>query len=154
MTHICISKLTIIGSDNGLSPGRCQAIIWTNARILLIRTLGTNSSEILSAIGTFSFKKMHLKMLSAKWHLFRLGLNEVINENEILTLESCHSANFVVTCGTGGCQNDKHLYHKGDKSGLMKTLLFSGSDLFGVISALSICNILACLLCYKTTWHY
>ena len=30
MTHICISKLTIIGSYNGLSPGRRQAIIWTN----------------------------------------------------------------------------------------------------------------------------
>ena len=36
VTHICISKLTIIGSDNGLSPGRRQAIIWTNAGILLI----------------------------------------------------------------------------------------------------------------------
>ena len=30
-THICVSKLTIIGSDNGLSPGRHQAIIWTIA---------------------------------------------------------------------------------------------------------------------------
>ena len=47
-THICISKLTIIGSDNGLSPGRRQAIIWTNAGILLIGTLGTYFSEILS----------------------------------------------------------------------------------------------------------
>ena len=62
MMHICISKLTIIGSDNGLSPDQCQAIIWTNAGILLIQTLGTNFSEILSAIHTFSFKKMHLKM--------------------------------------------------------------------------------------------
>ena len=35
-THICISKLTIIGSDNGLSPEWRQAIIWTNAGILLI----------------------------------------------------------------------------------------------------------------------
>ena len=33
--YICISILTIIGSDNGLSPGWCQAIIWTNAGILL-----------------------------------------------------------------------------------------------------------------------
>ena len=33
MTHICISKLTIIGSDSGLSPGRYQAIIWANAGI-------------------------------------------------------------------------------------------------------------------------
>ena len=34
--HICVSKQTIIGSDNGLSPGWRQAIIWTNAGILLI----------------------------------------------------------------------------------------------------------------------
>ena len=75
MTHICVSKLTIIGSDNGLSPGRRQAIIWTNAGILLILTLGTNFSEILSEIRAFSFKKMHLKMSSAKWRRFCLGLN-------------------------------------------------------------------------------
>ena len=31
VTHICVCKLTIIGSDNGLSPGRRPAIIWTNA---------------------------------------------------------------------------------------------------------------------------
>ena len=31
VTHICVSDLAIIGSDNGLSPGRHQAIIWTNA---------------------------------------------------------------------------------------------------------------------------
>ena len=36
LMHICVSKLNIIGSDNGLSPGRRQAIIWTNAGILLI----------------------------------------------------------------------------------------------------------------------
>ena len=75
VTHICVSKLTIIGSDNGLSPGRRQAIIWTNAGILLIRTLGTNFSEILSKIHAFSFKKMHLKMSSAKWRPFCLSLN-------------------------------------------------------------------------------
>ena len=75
VTHICISKLTNIGSDNGLLPGRHQAIIWTNDGILLIRTLGTNFSEILSAIHTFSFKKMHLKMSSGKWQSFCLGLN-------------------------------------------------------------------------------
>ena len=55
--HVCVSKLTIISSDNGLSPGRRQAIIWTNAGILLIGNLGTNFSEILSKINTFSFKK-------------------------------------------------------------------------------------------------
>ena len=67
MPHRYVSKLSTIDSDNGLSPGRRQAIIWTNAGILLIRTLGTNFSEILSEIHTFSFKKMHLKISSAKW---------------------------------------------------------------------------------------
>ena len=75
VTHICVSKQTIIGSDNGLSPGRRQAIIWTNAGLLLIGTLGTNFSEILIEIGIFSFKKMGLKVSSAKWRPFCLSLN-------------------------------------------------------------------------------
>ena len=75
VTHICVVKMTIIGSDNGLSPGRRQAIIWTNAGILLIGPLETNFIESLIGIQTFSFKKMHLKMSSAKWCPFCLGLN-------------------------------------------------------------------------------
>ena len=50
VTHIYVSKLTIIGSDNGLSPGRRQAIIWTIAGILLIGPLGANFREILIGI--------------------------------------------------------------------------------------------------------
>ena len=84
VTHICVVKLTIIGSDNGLSPGRRQAIIWTNAGILLIGLLSTNFSEILIGIQTFSFKKMHLKMSSAKWRPFCLGLN-VLTEPLVVT---------------------------------------------------------------------
>ena len=64
--HICISKLSIIGSDNVLLPGRRQAIIYTNAAILLIETLGIIFSVIWSEIHAFSFKEMHLKMSSAK----------------------------------------------------------------------------------------
>ena len=75
VTHICVSKLTSVGSDNGLSPGRRQAIIWTNAGILLIGPLGTNFSENLIEIHIFSCKKMHLKMSSGKWRPFCLGLN-------------------------------------------------------------------------------
>ena len=75
VTHICVGKLTIIGLDNGLSPGRCQAIIRTNAGILLIGPLVTSFSEILIVIQTFSFKKMRLKMPSGKWRPFCLGLN-------------------------------------------------------------------------------
>ena len=79
VTQICVSKFTIIGSDNGLSPIRRQAIIWTNAGILLIRTLGTNFSEILIQIHTFSIKKMW----SGKCRPFCLGLN-------VLTCEAGH----------------------------------------------------------------
>ena len=75
VTHICVGKLTIIGSDNGLSPERRQAIMWTNAGILLIGSLGTNFNEILIEIQTFSLKKIRLKMSSAKCCSFRLGLN-------------------------------------------------------------------------------
>ena len=60
VTHIYVRKLTIIGSDNGLSPGWRQTVIRSNSGILLIGHLGTNFSEILIEIHTFSFKKMHL----------------------------------------------------------------------------------------------
>ena len=50
VTYICVGNLTIIGSENGLSPARRQAIIWTNAGILLIGPLGTNFNEIIIEI--------------------------------------------------------------------------------------------------------
>ena len=75
MTHIFASKQTIIGSDNGLSPDRRQAIIWTNAGILLMGPWKTNFFEILSEIRTLPFIKMRLKTSSAKWRPFCLGLN-------------------------------------------------------------------------------
>ena len=74
-THICVGKLTTIGSDNGLSPGRRQAIIWTNDGILLIWPIGTNFSEMLIGIHIFSFKKMRLKMSSGYRRPFCPGLN-------------------------------------------------------------------------------
>ena len=83
VTHVCVSNLVIIGSDKGLSSCRRQAIIWTNAGILLIRTSGTNLSEILSEINTFSSKDMHLKISSGKCQTFCLGLN-------VLMKTSCH----------------------------------------------------------------
>ena len=78
MTHICVSDLTNIGSDNGLSPARRQAIIWANAGILLIEPLGTNFSEILIGMQIFSWS-------SSKWRPFCLGLNELI----IVMVSSC-----------------------------------------------------------------
>ena len=102
VTHICVGNLTIIYSDNGLSPGRRQAIIWTNAAILLIGPLGINFNDILAQIITFSFKKMYLKVSSAKWRSFclviwtndgpvqrriygSLGLNELRDEGTEVT---------------------------------------------------------------------
>ena len=78
VTHICVGKLTIIGSDNGLWPGRRQAIIWTNAGILLIRSLGTNFS--LKRNSYIFIQEMHMKTSSAKWRLFCFGLNVLIIE--------------------------------------------------------------------------
>ena len=83
--HICVGNVTLIGSDNGLSPGQRQAIIWTSAGILWIRPLGTNFSEIFFNIDTFSFKKIHLNRTSAKWGPFCLSLNELISRNPIHT---------------------------------------------------------------------
>ena len=84
VTHICVSKLTIIGSVNGLSPGRRQVIIGNNAGILLIRHLRTNVSEILIEILTSSLKKMHLKsrlrngghFVQGGWVKLNAGLTE------------------------------------------------------------------------------
>ena len=64
VTHICVSKLTIISSENCLSPGRRQAIIWTNAGILLMGPLGTNFSEILVGIETFFVQKNALESVN------------------------------------------------------------------------------------------
>ena len=97
-----VSKLSIIGSDNGLSPGRRQAIIWINAGILLIGSLGTNFSEISIKIYTFSFKKMHLNMSSGKWRPFCLCLNVLrfpyirdftVSQNKVLRFQSIKAIN-------------------------------------------------------------
>ena len=76
VTHICVNELiTIIDSGNGLMPGRRQAIIWTNAGILLIEPLGTNFNDMLIEIHKFSFKKFHFNMSSGKWQPSCLGIN-------------------------------------------------------------------------------
>ena len=87
VTHIYVGKLAIIAPDNGLSPRRRQAITWTNVGILLIGPLGTKFNEISIEIHTFSFKKMHLKMSSAKWRPFFLGLN-VLSMIYVLNMSS------------------------------------------------------------------
>ena len=75
VTYICVSKLTIIGSNNGLSPGWHRAIIWTNGGILLIWPSGTNFNEMVIEIHPVSFTKCIWK--SCLWNdgHFCLSLN-------------------------------------------------------------------------------
>ena len=87
VTHIYISKVTNIGSDSGLSPGMCQAIIWINAGIMSIQTLGTHFNEILSEIHIFSFMKIHLKMSPVKWCTFHLGLSVLRLQQHVLEVK-------------------------------------------------------------------
>ena len=101
VTHICVSELTIIGSDNGLSPGRRQATIWTNAGILLIRYLGTNFSETIIKIYIFLFKKMHLKLLSEIWRPFCLGLNVLTHWGLVRLLRHTYALVTWVVFGSG-----------------------------------------------------
>ena len=101
VTHICVSKLTIIGSDNGLASGQRQAIIWTNAGMLLIGPLGINN-EILIRIHTFSFKKIRLKMLSVKCCPLRLNVLLGAEQATSHYLNQCWPSSLTHICVTGG----------------------------------------------------
>ena len=69
--HACVNILTIIGSDNGLSSGQRQAIIWTNVGILLNGHLGTNFSEIRMK-KNFIQEKTFENVVYEWWSLSRL----------------------------------------------------------------------------------
>ena len=122
VTHICVGKLTIIGSDNGLSPGRRQAIVWTNAAILLIRHLGTNFNEILLAIYTFSFEKMHLKMSSVKWRPFCLGLNVLTMRSEQDGFTGEHGLRWTYLKSLDFCSSLRHLTSLPDSTSHTRTV--------------------------------
>ena len=103
VTHICVNKLIIIGSDNGLSPGRRQAIIWTNAEILLIGPEGTKFSEILNEIHIYhsrnAFENVVWKMVAilsrrqcvncAKWWTSIGHGNKTLTKLWICQLDVC-----------------------------------------------------------------
>ena len=74
MTHICVGKLNIIGSGNGLSPGRHQAIILTITGILLIGPPETNFNEFIIEINALLFTKIRLKYWAGKWWPFCIGI--------------------------------------------------------------------------------
>ena len=90
VNYIWVSKFSIIGSDNGLSPGRLQAIIWTSDGGLLIRQLGRHLTEILIEMNIFSLKKLQLKKSSGYCWPFSLGLNVLTgNGSEKCSMSSC-----------------------------------------------------------------
>ena len=127
MTHICVSKLPTIGSDNGLSSSRRQGIIWTNAGILLFEPLWTNYSKILIEIQTFSFKKMHLKTLSVKRQSFSLGLN-VLRKNNHFMLFMIHyilsCTNLVVMQHSPGKESNIYFYIRSSARGVWTLTAF------------------------------
>ena len=75
VARICVNKLTITGPDNGLLPSWHQAIVWTNAGILLIGPLGKKLQWNLNRNIMFVLKKIHLKMSSGKRWSSCLSLN-------------------------------------------------------------------------------
>ena len=94
VTHICVSNLAIIGSDNGLSPARCQAIIWTNAGISLIRPLGLQwnfNSNWSIFIQENAFENIVCEMASI------LSLPQCVNTLRP-TQTGCHFADNIFEC--------------------------------------------------------
>ena len=77
-TQICVGNLTIIGSDNGLSPGWRQDIIWISVGLLLMGPLRAYFSVISTNIQQFSLRKMQLKMTSAHMSAI-LSLPQCVN---------------------------------------------------------------------------
>ena len=63
VTHMC-HKIIIFGSDNGLSPGHHEAIIWTCAGMLLIGPIGSIFNDIL-----IKFIQFHSRNSSSKSRL-------------------------------------------------------------------------------------
>ena len=90
--YACVCKIITISSDNGLLPGRRQAVIWTNAGILLTGPLRISFSEFLIKINTF----FHSRKCIWKWRLqngiyfFSASSNCVISIAESLEISVFH----------------------------------------------------------------
>ena len=90
--HTCISKRTNIGSDNGLPPGRRQAIIWTKAGILLIEPFVINCSEIFV-----------LRLLNSRFQktaIYITNFEKHFTTNDCLVPHPCCGTN-IILCKLG-----------------------------------------------------
>ena len=79
VTHICVSKQPIIASDNGLSPGRRQATVGTNAGILYSNLRNKFQWNLKRNSIIFIKKKMCFKVSSAEWRPFCLHVHQCVN---------------------------------------------------------------------------
>ena len=113
--HICISKLTITASDNGLSPGSRQAIIWTNAEIMIIGPLGIKFTEILIEIYIFSFKKIiikqinyaHINIFQKKRYWFKIRMEFLQYIYILAKIELiCRQLTMLQLCGIHPCSGE------------------------------------------------
>ena len=93
VTHICVSDLTSIGSDNGLMPGRHQVIIRTNAGILLIRPLGTNFSEFSVEILNIFIQENAFESVVCEKAAICFGLNELRYSGDEIKCPTPHNSN-------------------------------------------------------------
>ena len=101
------------------APERRQPIIWTNAGILLIGPLGTNFSEILIEILTFSLEKMRSKVSSAKRRPFCLGLNLLSKRGLGSSLQAV---------GSGAIPENQGQYHRCWCPGSLRRLVISSRE--------------------------
>ena len=98
VTHICVGKLIIIGWDNGFSLGRRQAIIWTNAGIWSMGSLGTNFNEIITEIHTFSFWLWMVQGAQDKY-VYIDGFMQGCGSSDALSMELLRSCTESLKCG-------------------------------------------------------
>ena len=80
VTHICVGNLITIGSDNGLSPGRCQVIIWTNTGIHIVYWTTRNTPQWNVNRNSYIYIQGNTFVNVCKWRQFCLGLNMLIQD--------------------------------------------------------------------------
>ena len=100
--HFWISQITCVL--------HIQAIIWTNAGLLLIWPLQTNLSGILIEVHIFSFKKITFKISFGKWRSLCIGLS-VLNICKVsVGLSRTRNVGHSVTRNSRVAINDDNCY--------------------------------------------
>ena len=142
-THICVGKLTTTGSDNGLSPGRRQAIIWTIAGILLIRPLGTNFSEISYQNSNTFIQHEHISQFSFISNSTITPVAEIRASHRLIIIYfQGHCCWYVATAGIQG------LYSLSGKTSYRQISWSLEAARLGVIMIVSLSNLTGRDACY------